>query len=59
MLRAELAKVVAKVMLIPKSVLAKFAAAVKFGKTFKCKAVMADAKRCKKKKKKKKKKKSS
>jgi tripartite-type tricarboxylate transporter receptor subunit TctC len=53
---AELTKVVANVMAIPKPVLEKFATAVKFGKTFKCKAVMKDLKRCKKKKKKKKKK---
>jgi tripartite-type tricarboxylate transporter receptor subunit TctC len=56
---ADLAKVVTKLMSIPKPVLAKFATAIKFGKTFKCKSVMTDAERCKKKKKKKKKKKSS
>ena len=56
---AELAKVIAKVMATPKPVIVKFAAAIKFGKTFKCKAVMKDLTRCKKKKKKKKKKKSS
>ena len=44
-------------MAIPKPVLAKFAIAIKFGKTFKCKSVMKDLTRCKKKKKKKKKKK--
>ncbi len=56
---AELTKVVAKLMAIPKPVVAKFATAIKFGKTFKCKAVMKDLTRCKKKKKKKKKKKAS
>ena len=55
----ELTKVVAEVMALPQSVVAKFAIAVKFGKTFKCKAVMKDLSRCRKKKKKKKKKKSS
>ncbi len=53
---AELTKVIAKVMAIPAPVLAKFAAAIKYGKTYQCKAVMADKTRCKKKKKKKKKK---
>ena len=53
---ADLTKVVAKLMAIPKPVLEKFAIAIKFGKTFKCKSVMKDSTRCKKKKKKKKKK---
>jgi tripartite-type tricarboxylate transporter receptor subunit TctC len=56
---AVLAKVVAKVMAVPKPVLSKFTAAIKFGKTYKCTQVMADKKRCRKAKKKKKKKKSS
>ena len=53
---ADLTKVVAKLIAIPKPVLEKCAIAIKFGKTFKCKSVMKDSTRCKKKKKKKKKK---
>lgn len=52
---AELSKVISKVMATPKAVVRKFALAVKYGKTFKCKDVMRDLSRCKKKKKKKKK----
>lgn len=56
---AELTKVIAEVMALPAPVIEKFAIAIKFGKTYKCKDVMRDLTRCRKAKKKKKKKKAS
>lgn len=53
---ADLAVLIASFTKTPADVVKRFKAAIKFGKTYKCKAVMKDIKRCKKKKKKKKKK---